>query len=278
MKVGDKVKVKSREGILKTLDKDYRCIHPNKDESRINFNDLMFDYTDLIGTISKIANTTGNVQIKFTNQTTLWWWHPSWLELIPEESAYLNDGSIEQKTLCLALIRQTMSGNEPDIECLKPYDDSAFPDKAHGGFFYRDYLQDEWKSSTKIAGNIPDWPCLNLKPEILEEAIKNCLSQRGLEWFKEYVKRNIDYWFVFDDTGKPYFWYKVAGMLNRNPITSKDINIEQSYKTKENEIKFQRRKSTVIRGTVPEGSKQSSGKCKATTCSGYLSYQVCSGR
>lgn len=71
MKVGDKVKVKSREGILKTLDKDYRCIHPNKDESHINFNDLMFDYTDLIGTISKIANTTGNVQIKFTNQTSL---------------------------------------------------------------------------------------------------------------------------------------------------------------------------------------------------------------
>ena len=278
MKVGDKVKVKSREEILKTLDEDYRCIHPNKDESHINFNDLMFNYINLIGTISKIAKSTGNIQIKFTNQTLFRWWHPSWLELIPKKSDYLNDGSIEQRSLCLALIRQVMSGNKPNVVYLRDYTKPPFPNKTHNGFSYDDYPQDRWRYGTKIAENIPDWPCLNLKPEILEEAIKNCVSQRGLEWFEKYVKRNIDWWFVFDDTGKPYFWYEVAGMSNRNPGTSKDINIEQPYKTKENEIKFQRRKSTVLRGTVPEGSKQSSGKRKTSIAVGYLSYQVCTGR
>lgn len=279
MKVGDKVKVKSREEILKTLNEDYRCTHPNKDESHISFNDLMFDYTNLIGTISKIANTTGNVQIKFTNQTLLWWWHSSWLELIPEESDYLNDGSIEQRSLCLALIRQVMSGNEPDVEYLRCYSCQSFPSEIHKGFSYSHYPQDKWKTGTRIAENIPDWPCLNLKPEILEEAIKNCLSQRGLQWFVAYVEHNIDYWFVFDDTKKVYFWYDVAKILSTTHLeTIKDTNIEQPYKTKENEIKFQRRKSTILRGTVPEGNQQSSGKCKATTRCGYLSYQVCSGR
>lgn len=278
MKVGDKVRVKSKEEILKTLNKDYRCIHPNKDESHINFNDLMFDYTDLIGTISKIANTTGNIQIKFTNQTSSLWWHPSWLELIPEEAAYLNDGSKEQRSLCLALIRQTMSDNEPNVEHLRHYNNKAFPNDIHKGFSYIDYPQDKWRFEARVAENIPDWPCLNLKPEILEEAIKNCLTQCGLEWFRTYIEQDIAYWFIFDNTEKPYFWYKVAGMSNRNPGTSKDTNVKQPYKTKENEIKFQRRKSTILRGVVPEGSQQSSGKCKTATCSGYLSYQVCSGR
>ena len=272
MKVGDKVKVKSREEILKTLNKDYRCTHPNKDESHINFNDLMFDYTNLIGTISKIANTTGNVQIKFTNQTSLWWWHPSWLELISEKSYYLNDGSIEQRSLCLALIRQVMSGNKPDVDYLRHYRNQAFPSEIHNGFSYTNYPQDKWTFNSRIAGNIPDWPCLNLNPEILEEAIKNCLSQHDLEYFKKHIVETLAAWFIFCHTEKSDFWYKVTAILNNNPKISEDTNIEQPYKTKENEIKFQRRKSTVIRGTLPEGNQQSSGKCKTATCSGHLSY------
>ena len=180
--------------------------------------------------------------------------------------------------MCLALIRQTMSGNEPYIEYLRHYYNLAFTISIDGGFCYTDYPHDEWELSTKIAKNIPYWPCLNLKPEILEEAIRNCLSQHGLQYFKKYVNYNIDNWFIFGKTEKSDFWYKVAGILNRNPETVKDTNIEQPYKTKENEIKFQRRKSTILRGVVPEGGQQSSGKCKATTCSGYLGYQICSGR
>lgn len=196
-----------------------------------------------------------------------------------EKEQILNNGSIEQRSLCLALIRQTMSGKKPDVECLRDYDNSAFPDKTHKGFFYWDYPQDKWRTGTRIAENIPDWPCLNLKPEILEEAIRSCLSQHDLQFFKESVKYNINEWFIFSRTKKCNLWFEVADILKHNPGTSKDTNIEQPFnKVQKDEIKFQRKKDCVLRGTVPEGNQQSSGKCRAATCSGYLSYQVCSGR
>lgn len=121
-----------------------------------------------------------------------------------EETTYLNNGSIEQRSLCLALIRQTMSGNKPDVEYLRHYNEPVFPSKAHGGFMYCDYSQDKWIHG-KIADTIPYWPCLNLKPEILEEAIKNCLSQYNLQYFKEDVNYNINRWFIFSNTEKPDF-------------------------------------------------------------------------
>ena len=195
-----------------------------------------------------------------------------------EETTYLNDGSIEQRSLCLALIRQVMSGNEPDVEHLRYYNGPAFPSKAHGGFMYCDYPQDKWIQG-KIADTIPDWLCLNLKPEILEEAIKNCISQHNLLYFKECVKENINRWFVFNYTEKPDFWYKVADTLGTIHLkTVKNTNIEQPIKEQKDEIKFQRKKGCILRGTVPEGNQQSSRKRQTATCSGYLGYQVCTGR
>lgn len=194
------------------------------------------------------------------------------------KTAYLNDGSKEQRSLCLALIRQTMSDNEPNVEHLRHYNNKAFPNDIHKGFSYIDYPQDKWRFEARIAENIPDWSCLKLKPEILEEAIRNCLLQHSLQYFKAYVKYNISSWFIFSNTEKCDFWYKVSDILYRHPEISESTNIEQPYKTKENEIKFQRKKGCVLRGTVPEGNQQSSGKCKTATCSGHLGYQVCTGR
>lgn len=264
--IGTKVRIKSWTEIQKTLDKSHRC-------NGTYFNS---DMRTFCGKISKIsARDSTSYRLKDTRE---FYWIPQWFDVV-EESDYLNDGSIEQRSLCLALIRQVMSGNEPDVEHLRDCNGLAFPDKAHNGFLYSDYPQDKWKPCTRTAGNIPDWPCLNLKPEILEEAIKNCLSQCGLQRFKAYIEHNINSWFVFSNTEKCGFWRKVARTLDTTHLEPvKDINIEQPYKTKENEIKFQRRKSTVIRGTLPEGNQQSSGKCKTATCSGHLSYQVCSGR
>ena len=199
------------------------------------------------------------------------------------KNEYLNDDSIKQRSLCLALIRQVMSGNEPHLSIFTP--GTTCDTKSSGGFNYRDFPEDDWYRT--IAKNIPDWPCLNLKPEILEEAIKNCLSQHNLQYFKAYVKYNINCWFIFNNTEKLDFWYKVADTLSSIPLdrsstlpleTVKDTNIEQPIKEQKDEIKFQRKKASVLRGTVPEGNQQSSGKCKATTCSGYLSHQVCTGR
>ena len=196
-----------------------------------------------------------------------------------EETTYLNNGSIEQRSLCLALIRQVMSGNNPNVEYLRHDNNSAFPIKIHNGFSYNDYPQDRWIYDTRIAENIPDWSCIKLKPEILEEAIRNCLSQRNLQYFKEYVEYNISSWFIFSDTEKCDFWYKVARILHTTHVeTVKDTNIEQPIKEQKDEIKFQRKKGCVLRGTVPEGNQQSSGKRQTATCSGHLGYQVCTGR
>ena len=195
------------------------------------------------------------------------------------KNEYLNDGSKEQRSLCLALIRQTMSDNEPNVKHLRHYyNNKEFPNDIHKGFSYIDYPQDKWRFEARIAENIPDWPCLKLKPEILEEAIKNCLLQHDLEYFKSDVISNINSWFIFSATENEDFWYDVARTLNHHSKTIKETNIEQPYKTKENEIKFQRKKGCVLRGTVPEGNQQSSGKCKTATCSGHLGYQVCTGR
>lgn len=266
LNIGTKVRIKSWEEIQKTLDKKGRC-------NELYFNPDMKTFCGIPSSI--MAQSSNWYQLRNTQGC---YWVPEWFDVL-EESDYLNDGSIEQRSLCLALIRQVMSGNKPNVVYLRDYTGLAFPDKTHNGFSYEEYLQDKWEFSIRTAKNIPDWPCLNLKPEILEEAIKNCLSQHNLQYFEKWIERNIDCWFVFSATENENFWYKVAGTLGTiHSRTSKDTNIEQPYKTKENEIKFQRRKSTVIRGTLPEGSQQSSGKCKATTCSGYLSYQVCSGR
>lgn len=190
------------------------------------------------------------------------------------KNEYLNDGSIEQRSLCLALIRQVMSGNEPYLSIFTP--GTTCNTKSCGGFNYRDFPEDNWYKT--IAENIPDWPCLNLKPEILEEAIKNCLLQHDLKYFKKWGDSNIDYWFLFNNTEKPDFWYDVAGTLSRHSKIIKETNIEQPFnKVQKDEIKFQRKKGCVLRGTVPEGNQQSSGKCKTATCSGHLSHQVCSG-
>ena len=264
LNIGTKVRIKSWEEIQKTLDEE-GCYNG------LYFNPTMKDYC---GTVCNILSHSSWVYQ--LNDPGSSYWTSQWFDVVTEPE-YLNDGSIEQRTLCLALIRQTMSGNKPDVEYLKQYKGPAFP--GHNGFLYLDYPQDKWKPCRRIANNIPNWPCLRLKPEILEEAIKNCLSQHNLQYFKECVKYNINRWFILYKTEKSDFWYKVTYILNSiHSETVKDTNIEQPYKIKENEIKFQRRKSTVLRGTVPEGSQQSSGKCKTATCSGYLSYQVCSGR
>lgn len=263
--IGTKVRIKSWEEIQKTLDENGRC-------NGLYFNPDMRTFCGIPSSIT--TKSSSWYQLKNTQGC---YWVPEWFDVIIK-SDYLNDGSIEQRSLCLALIRQVMSGNKPNVDYLRHYRNQAFPSEIHNGFSYTDYPQDKWTFNSRIAGNIPDWPCLNLNPEILEEAIKNCLSQHDLEYFKKHIVGTFTAWFIFCHTEKSDFWYKVAAILDNNPKISEDTNIEQPYKTKENEIKFQRRKSTVIRGTLPEGNQQSSGKCKTATCSGHLSYQVCSGR
>lgn len=268
---GTKIRIKSISEIKRTLDVRSVC-------KGIYFLPEMYHYCDNVcWTVNHLNN--GGYQIK-QSKILPYTWLPEWFDVIDDRpSKYLNDGSIKQRSLCLALIRQTMVGNPPDLSLLINSKDGAFPATSNGGFNYKDFKNDIWNYSKKIAENIPDWSCLKLKPEILEEAIQTCLFyQHDSGHFKECLSKDIDCWFMFDKTGKSEFWYEVTRELESDSQISKEINIEQPIKIQENEIKFQRKKASILRGTVPEGNQQSSGKCKTTTCSGHLSYQVCSGR
>lgn len=266
LRSGTKIKIKSQEEIQKTLDSTRR-------RDGVYFNSNMSVCCGKTFTIQdKSTYGTDAYELKETNYI----WSLKWFDIIDEKSEYFNNGSIEEKSLCLALIRQTFSGNNPDLKQLVKSGIIFYPNSSVGGFNYLDFRDDKWNGL--VAENIPDWPCINLKPEILEEAIKNCLSQYNPDYFRGVVTKNISLWFSFNKTGKENFWYEIAYALKHCSEESKEINIEQPIKTQENEIKFQRKKGRVLRGTVPEGNQQSSGKCKTATCSGHLSNQVCIGR
>lgn len=285
MKVGDKVKVKSWEEILKTLNKDYKCIYPNKDGSRINFNqDLMFDYTNLIGTISKIAKNTGNVQIKFSKDCSMYW-HPSWLELIPEELEV--DTNCTLKWLIFCMILQYLSGNCPNPSIFKYM---STPSKESGGFDFSDFMYDFVGLQNKRVP-FPDWPILNLPLAeayvILEHCYKYELFKKDLEFFTQDVSSIILSGFPWNDTpegdiywNNHYKYYKesISKEELKKSLTQTDIkHLEIQIKTENYENKLQRKKSVVIRGTVPEGSITCGRKRKTSIAVRYLSNSVCIG-
>ena len=61
-----------------------------------------------------------------------------------------------------------MSGNTPDTAVLKDLnkESEAFPNALVGGFHYRNYPQDGWIPSKKIAKNIQSVRNLSIKPNM----------------------------------------------------------------------------------------------------------------
>ena len=182
MKVGDKVKVKSWEEILKTLNGEYSCINFNKSSGSIYFNrESMFPYINLTGTISYIEQSTGNIQIKFKERNCLFWWHPSWLELIPEELDV--DKDCNSKWLIFCMIFQYLSGNCPNPSIFKYL---FTPTTEDGGFNFSRFKYDFLNIQK---GNVPfpDWPILNIPLDeaytILEHCYKYGKNKKDLEFF-----------------------------------------------------------------------------------------------
>ena len=263
---GTKVKIKSFIYIKKTLNNDNYC-------GRIWFAPPMKTFCERE---FKIGNGSEEDSAYILDGIP-WNWHEKWFDVIDESIEYLNDGSIEQRSLCLALIRQTLVGNPSNLSLLINSEYSVFPITADGGFDYADFMNDNWCYTKKIAKNIPDWPCLKLKPEILEEKIKDYIAKYGLKCFEEAVDKNIISDHLLNNPDNKESW---IDLWDSQSISWRQENeyLNSPFKTYDNEIKFQRKKGSIFRGTVPEGNQQSSGKCKAATCSGHLSYQVCSGR
>ena len=169
MKVGDKVKVKSWEEILKTLNKQYYCLKPCKDGDATYFNkEGMFQYVNLTGTISRIDDCTGNIQIKFKNWDCNWWWHPSWLKSIPEELDIDKDCS--SKWLIFCMIFQYLSGNCPNPSV---FEYAYTPLKNERGFDFSDFEYD-FISIFKGKVPFPDWPILNIPLDEAYTFLEHC--------------------------------------------------------------------------------------------------------
>ena len=197
-------------------------------------------------------------------------WAYDWV--IPDNSSpYLNDGSREQRSLCLALIRQAMSGNPVNLNIFTDLKEgsSTFTTTLHGGFNYVDFLEDHW--SGFVAYNIPDWWCLNLKPEVLEDILNEFLKWHKYTTLKEYLEDEFSCWFLFSDTERSDYYHKINKAIKTryNSLTNK---VQTNHETE-----LQRKKASVIRGDLPEGSEQRSGKSKASVVCGHLCYNICSG-
>lgn len=279
MKVGDKVKVKSWEEISKTLNGKGTCKNLNKDTGSINFNkDLMSDYVNLTGTISKIGDS-GNVQIKFTDQTCAWWWHPSWLDLIPEELTV--DKNCSSKWLIFCMIFQYLSGNCPNPSIFKYF---SSPMKEQGGFDFVDFEYD-FLNIQKERVPFPDWPILNIPLDEAYKILEHCFTyekfKKSLEFFTYDVSTIIFGGFPWYNTPEGHIYWNDCYDYYKGPVLKEELdtlkNIPIQIKPKNYENKLQRKKSTVIRGTVPEGSITCGRKRKTSITVGYLSNSVCIG-
>ena len=286
MKVGDKVKVKSWEEILKTLGENFSCANLNKDSGDIYFiKGSMSLYVNLTGTISEINESTGNIQIKFKERNCLFWWHPSWLELIPKELDVDKDCS--SKWLIFCMIFQYLSGNCPNPSIFKYM---LTPTKKEGGFDFKDF---EYHFLNIQKGDVPfpDWTILNLSLDeayvILEHCYKYEECKKNLEFFTKDISTIIFKGFCWNRTpeGDEYWnnhfkYYKKS--ISREELekllTQQKPKIQvKLFKPENYENKLQRKKSIVIRGTVPEGSITCGRKCKTSITVGYLSNSVCIG-
>lgn len=286
MKVGDKVKVKSWEEILKTLNKEYYCLKPCKDGQLTYFSrNSMLRYLGFIGTISEI-HPNGNIQLKIKDQICDWWWHSCWLDLIPKELDVDKDCS--SKWLIFCMIFQYLSGNCPNPSIFKYF---TTPSKNDGGFNYVDFEYDFLDIQSKKIP-FPDWPILNLPLDeaykILEHCYKYGNTKKNLEFFTQNVGSIVFAGFLWENTpeGHDYWNYKCAyykGIISREKLEeyikpTKSEILTTQIKTKNYEIKLQEKRGIILRGTVPKGNKQSSGKYETSIVSRPLGYTVCSGR
>ena len=280
MKVGDKVKVKSWEEILKTLNENFCCRNLNKDSGCVYFNKKdMSSCVDLTGTISEIDKRTENVQIKFKEQTCIYYWHPSWLELIPEELDV--DKDCNPKWLIFCMIFQYLSGNCPNPSIFKYF---STPTKGNGGFNFLEFEYD-FRNIQKGNALFPDWPILNLPLDeayvILEHCYKYEPSKKNLEFFTQDVGSIIRCGFPWNSTPERGDYWNYQFKHYHKSISEEEIdtlkNSITQIKTENYENKLQRKKSIVIRGTVPEGSITCGRKRKTSIAVGYLSNSVCIG-
>ena len=250
---GTKVKVKSFADIKKTLNITGYC-------GNVWFAPPMKDYCEGEFKIKKyiLENHT------YVFEGISWNWLPEWFDVIKKPNDFWNDGSKEQRSLCLALYRQTLSGNHP---CIHKLDASGvFTSKFCGGFNYTDFPEDGWVD--KIAENIPDWKWLTVDSTILERILAIL------------CRINANLLLLTAAPNDPSLWFDGRTILKDDSDFIVDFINKYSNKLT-NSIKYenqlQRKKSDLVRGTVPEGNIICGRKRKTSVSIGHLSNKVCTG-
>lgn len=268
---GTKIQIKSAAEIDKTLNANKCC-------KKVVFVDDMYCYCGNYYHIDIYNPKNNTYRVKETD-LNLWSWCPEWFEVITYPSKYFNDGSIEERSLCLALCRQALSENPVNLEIFTKSSCLECPSKINGGFNYCDFSKDDWYD--RIAENIPDWPCLRLKPQILEKALQYLLEYRGPSKIQDYISGLVETWFNWDRTSEGVdYWRTVCSTTPENAKFKQPelVSVKTTINKTNYENRFQKRKAVVIRGSVPEGNKVCSRKCETTVVCGHIDYRVIIGR
>lgn len=256
-KVGDEVTIKSWEEIKVTLDDS--C---NYKGDHISFVSSMHSDLGKTYKITEILEGLKNVRYQLNG----WWYVEDWIKPKEVSTKYSNNRIIF--FMCL----QLLSGNRPDKSIFK----NRIPFKHEGGFNWSEFQ--EKVSMQYTIDPLPNWPILTLDidfAELILTRIKEYSNDKiSLNDLTGYIS-DIIYFIVWDQTPEGTdFWFEKWSYYNTSVNVEK---LKQPYKIENHEIKLQRKKSTVIRGTVPEGSITRGRKRKVAITVGYLSNTVCIG-
>ena len=177
-----------------------------------------------------------------------------------------------EKRLIFFMCLQLLSGNRPDKSIFK----DRVPFQFEGGFDWTEFREELLIES--VTSFLPDWPILTLDIDfaelILTRSYEYPIGQIDLDVFTKPVHYIIDS-IEWSNTPEGYDFWDMKWAYYKSNTDSETL--KQPNKTENHEIKLQRKKSTVIRGTVPEGSITRGRKRKVTITVGYLSNSVCIG-
>lgn len=262
LETGTKVKVKSRKEISKTLDKENRC-------GCVYFDSNMYAFC---GQILTLTAYFGNGA--YATKETSYSWRPEWFDAI-EEPKHFSDsiwsGTEKDIMLNLAMHHQVESGNELNLKLLRNsiHNYTSFPDKTYGGFDYESYPHECWLYYYPRCEHAPEYRWLRLKPEIVEKIILEALAQNRLDKLIEYHDDPLC-WFTWSNTSQgSNYWSNFKKLYVADSQTLTTLT-----KNERNQIKLQRKKTSIRVGAVPEGCRVHGKGCKASVRCRHLSYSA----
>lgn len=258
---GTKVRVKSKEEINKTLDEDGTC-------GTVFFNNNLNAFCGQILTLKAYLDNGA-----YSTKETFYNWRPEWFDVISEDTVESDIWSETEEDIMLnlAMFHQVESGNALDLKLLRcsVLNTTVFPDKYHGGFHYSDYPYECWQYNYPKCNYPPKYKWLNLKSEIVEKIISAMFDQNSLHKLIDYPDEPMK-WFMWGDTieGAAY-WSEFYKKYTLNTQTLTNIT-----KNERNQIKLQRKKTSIRVGTVPKGCRVHGKGCKASVRCRHLSYSA----